>query len=95
MLTREEVEHIALLARIGLTDTEVEKYRKDLSGVLDFFHELEELDLSGESEGDVVPVKENDTREDRVVEFGGIGREDILKRVPSKKDGFIRVRSVF
>jgi aspartyl-tRNA(Asn)/glutamyl-tRNA(Gln) amidotransferase subunit C len=95
MLTSEEVRHIALLARIGLTDSEVEKYRKELSGVLDFFHELGELDLSGESVGGGIPVKENDTREDRVVEFGGIGREDILKCVPVKKDGFIKVRSVF
>lgn len=95
MLTSEEVRHIALLARIGLTDAEVEKNRKDLSGVLDFFHELGELDLSGESVGDGIPVKENDTREDRVAEFGDTGREDILNGVPVKKDGYIKVRSVF
>jgi aspartyl-tRNA(Asn)/glutamyl-tRNA(Gln) amidotransferase subunit C len=95
MLTTEEVKHIALLARIGLSDSEVEKYRKELSGVLDFFHELGELDLSKETTDDGMPVKENDTREDRVVEFGGVGREDILNGVPVKKDGFIKVRSVF
>jgi aspartyl-tRNA(Asn)/glutamyl-tRNA(Gln) amidotransferase subunit C len=95
MLTIEEVKHIALLARIGLSDVEVEKYRKELSGVLDFFHELGELDLSNESIGDGIPVKENDTREDRVVEFGDIGKSDIMTCVPVKKDGFIRVRSVF
>ncbi len=95
MLTSEEVKHIALLARIGLTDSEVEKYRNELSGVLDFFHELGELDLSRESVGDGIPVKENDTREDRVAEFVEIGREDILNGVPVRKDGFIKVRSVF
>lgn len=95
MLTSEEVRNIALLARIGLTDSEVEKYRKELSGVLDFFHELGELDLSGGFVGDGIPVKENDTREDRVAELGGVEREDILNCVPVKKDGFIKVRSVF
>ncbi|MEI7749488.1 MAG: Asp-tRNA(Asn)/Glu-tRNA(Gln) amidotransferase subunit GatC [Candidatus Moraniibacteriota bacterium] len=95
MLTTEEVKHIALLARIGLSEAETEKYRKDLSGVLDFFHELEGLDLSGEQDADGIPVKENDTREDRVVAFGSLGREDILKNVPDRTDGFIKVRSVF
>lgn len=95
MLSREEVEHIALLARIGLSDTEVEKYRKDLSGVFDFFHELEELDLSGEPEDDGIPVKENDTREDSVSGFGSVGRDGIMRNVPAKNDGFVKVRSVF
>ncbi len=95
MLTTEEVKHIALLARIGLTEVETEKYRKDLSGVLDFFNELEELDLSKERIGNGIPVKENDTREDRVAEFGSLGREDILKNVPAQKDGAVKVKSVF
>ncbi len=95
MLTTEEVKHIALLARIGLTESETEKYRKDLSGVLDFFNELEELDLSKERIGNGIPVKENDTREDRVVECGALGREDILKNVPVQKDGAVKVKSVF
>ena len=95
MLTTEEVKHIALLARIGLSDTETGKYRKELSSVLDFFHELEELDLSGEREGLDMPVKENDTREDRVHGSGPVSREAILQNVPSRKDGFVKVKSVF
>lgn len=95
MLSVEEVKHIALLARIGLTDTEVEKYRKDLSGVLDFFKELESLDLSGESLGTAVPRKTNDYREDRAEDFGSAGKQAIMENVPETKDGFIKVRSVF
>ncbi len=95
MLTTEEVKHMALLARIGLSDAETEKYQKELSGVLDFFRELGELDLSSEHAEDGIPVKENDTREDRIAEFGDTGREDILNGVPVKKDGYIKVRSVF
>lgn len=95
MLSVEEVKHIALLARIGLTDTEVEKYRKELSGVLDFFKELESLDLSGEPLGTVVPRKTNDCREDRAENFGSAGKQAIMDNVPETKDGFIKVRSVF
>ena len=40
MMTPEEVKHIALLARIGLSDEEVAKYGKDLSTVLAWFEQL-------------------------------------------------------
>lgn len=95
MLSNEEVEHIASLARIGLSDEEKESYRKDLSGVLDFFRELEGLSVSDGGVGDAVPVKENDTRADRVEECDAAVREGILDGIPVKRDGFVKVRSVF
>jgi len=95
MLTTEEVRHIASLARIRLSDEETESYRKDLSSVLDFFRELGRLDLSSEFSGGDVPTKENDTREDVAVEFGSVGREGIMKNVPERKNGFVRVKPVF
>lgn len=95
MLSNEEVEHIASLARIGLSDEEKETYRKDLSGVLDFFCELEELSVPEDGAGNAVPVKENDTRSDRVEECDESVRNGILAGVPVKKDGFVKVRSVF
>ncbi|MEI6650702.1 MAG: Asp-tRNA(Asn)/Glu-tRNA(Gln) amidotransferase subunit GatC [Candidatus Moraniibacteriota bacterium] len=95
MLTEEEVKHIALLARIGLSDTEVAAYQKDLSSVLDFFRELEELSVTESDANDGIPVKENDFREDVAEDFGNDGRERIVRGFPVKKDGFIRVKSVF
>jgi aspartyl-tRNA(Asn)/glutamyl-tRNA(Gln) amidotransferase subunit C len=43
-LTRAEVDHIAKLARLKLTDKEKEKYRLQLSAVLDYVAQLQELD---------------------------------------------------
>lgn len=94
MLTAEEVRQVALLARIGLTDGEVETYREDLSSVLDFFGALEAF-RPVESGGDDVPVKENDCREDVAEDVGPRSREDIMKNVPVRIDGFVKVRSVF
>lgn len=94
MLSKEEVQHIALLARIGLSDEEVERYRTDLSGVLDFFKELEALDVSGAAEPGVFG-KENDSREDRSGDFGSAGKSAILENVPETKDGYVKVKSVF
>ncbi|MCX8062458.1 MAG: Asp-tRNA(Asn)/Glu-tRNA(Gln) amidotransferase subunit GatC [Anaerolineales bacterium] len=43
-LTREQVDHIARLARLNLSDEERERYREQLSAILDHFQRLQELD---------------------------------------------------
>lgn len=45
-LTPQEVEHIALLARLELTPYEKEQYRRQLSSILDYFSVLQKLDTS-------------------------------------------------
>ena len=45
MLTKEEVIKIAQLARISLTDAEVEKFQKELSTVLDYVEELKQVNV--------------------------------------------------
>ncbi len=47
MLTDKEVEHIANLARIKLADKEKEKFKKELSSILDYIKKLNELDTDG------------------------------------------------
>jgi aspartyl-tRNA(Asn)/glutamyl-tRNA(Gln) amidotransferase subunit C len=46
-LTAEEVRHIALLAKLGLKEEEVEKYRHQLSDILVNFEALEQIDTTG------------------------------------------------
>jgi aspartyl-tRNA(Asn)/glutamyl-tRNA(Gln) amidotransferase subunit C len=47
ILTLEEVEHIARLARLNLTDEEKARYREQLSGILDYAARLKSLDTTG------------------------------------------------
>ena len=94
MLSKEEVQHIAALARIGIKEAEVEKYQKDISAVLDYFKKLEELDTD-----QVLPIghitgRTNSYRADSHEEFGQLGREAILKNAPETKDGSIKVKSI-
>lgn len=95
MLSVEEVKHIALLSRIGLSDEEVPEYQKELSPVLDFFRELEKLPTD-----DILPIghitgRTDVMRDDVHEDFPAEGRGQILKNAPDTKDGFLKVRSVF
>jgi len=95
MLTVDEIKHIALLARIGIKEEEIEKYRKDLSAVLDFFHELETVDTTNVSPIGHITGMMNRARLDQSVDFEQKGKDRIMKNVPETKDGFVKVKSVF
>jgi len=47
MISKEETQHIAKLARLGLSEVEIEKYQKDLSAILDYVDKLKEADVDG------------------------------------------------
>jgi aspartyl-tRNA(Asn)/glutamyl-tRNA(Gln) amidotransferase subunit C len=94
MLSKEEILHIATLARIGLDEKDIEKYRHDLSAILDYFKKLEECDTEGVEPIGHITGMQNVFRSDKNEDFGSIGKEAIMKNVPEVKDGFIKVRSV-
>ncbi len=94
MLTKSEVQHIAALARVGLSDKDIEKYRKDLSAILDYFKKLEELDTKGIEPIGHITGRANVTREDKVEDFGEEGKKAILNNAPEKKEGYVKVKSV-
>jgi aspartyl-tRNA(Asn)/glutamyl-tRNA(Gln) amidotransferase subunit C len=50
-LSEQDVRHVAMLARLALTDEEVEAMRTDLNSILDHIDEIQRLDL-----GDVAPM---------------------------------------
>lgn len=95
MLSIEEVKHVAMLARIGLKDEEVEKFRTDLSAVLDSFVELQKADVSGIDASGLVPGMENALREDVSRKSLQETRAKIMKNVPRTENGFVQVKSVF
>ncbi|MCX6765708.1 MAG: Asp-tRNA(Asn)/Glu-tRNA(Gln) amidotransferase subunit GatC [Candidatus Moranbacteria bacterium] len=94
MLTKDEVQHIAALARIGITDKETEKYQKDLSAILDYFKELQKLGTEGIEPISHITGRFNVLREDEVEDFGDLGKEAIMKNAPETKKGFVKVKSV-
>jgi aspartyl-tRNA(Asn)/glutamyl-tRNA(Gln) amidotransferase subunit C len=91
-LSREEVLHIAHLARIGLDDEEVAKFQVQLSDILAHFELLNELDTDAvEPTAYPLPL-ESVMREDEV--RPSLPVEDVLANAPLAEDGAFRVRAV-
>lgn len=90
MISKEEVEHIAKLARLELTEAEIEKMQKDLSVILDYFGVLENAPKLGKAESAF--VKDSALRKDEA-EKHGIS-DKIIKAAPDKKDSYIKVRTI-
>ncbi len=92
MLTKDEVQKIAALARIALSPQEVEKFRKDLSAVLDYVEELKAVDTTGLIEVSQVTGLENVQRDDAVVVSDK--HQEIFKNAPEMKDGYYKVKAI-
>ena len=91
-LTLDEVDHIAELARLALSDEERALYQEQLSAILDFFGRLQELDTEAiEPTASVLPLR-SVMRED--APRPPFPREDILANAPDARDGCFSVPRV-
>ena len=91
-LNREEVAHIALLARLGLTETEMDRLREQLSNILENFEVLQQVDTTG-----VLPTAQpiplqNVIKGDEVTP--SLPQSQILANAPRKEAEWFRVRAV-
>ena len=95
MLSKEETEHIAKLARLGLGEDEIKKYRKDLSAILGYIDKLKEVDIEGVSPFTHSIKLDNVMRADIVVPRAEQATQKLIKEMPETKDGYLKVRSIF
>ena len=91
-LTIAEVEHIAELARLGLTEEEKALYREQLSAILDYAAVLQRVDTSAIPPTAAVLPLRNVMRAD-VVE-PSLPREDVLANAPDVHEGCFRVQAI-
>lgn len=88
-LSLKEVEHIAELARLALTDAEKERFREQLSAILDYAARLQAIDTSAiPPTASVLPV-DTVLRDD--VARPGLPPEQILANAPDQEDNMFRV----
>lgn len=91
-LSREEVLHIARLARLGLSEEEVNRLKGQLSNILENFERLKQVNTS-----DVPPTTQSITlqnviKDDEVAQ--SLPKDEILANAPRKEEDFFRVRAV-
>ncbi|WNC15612.1 Asp-tRNA(Asn)/Glu-tRNA(Gln) amidotransferase subunit GatC [Brevibacillus brevis] len=92
-ITRKEVEHVANLARLQLTEEEAERYTKDLNAILEFAAKLNELDTSNVPPTSHATDVKNVMRDD--VNRPSLPREEVLKNAPDHEEGQFKVPAVF
>jgi aspartyl-tRNA(Asn)/glutamyl-tRNA(Gln) amidotransferase subunit C len=91
VIEREQVLHVAKLARLGLSEAEVERMAGELSGILEHVDRIAELDLSGVAPTSHVVELENVLRAD--VSHESLPRDVALASAPDPVDGAFRVPS--
>jgi aspartyl-tRNA(Asn)/glutamyl-tRNA(Gln) amidotransferase subunit C len=91
VIDREQVLHVAKLARLKLSDEEVERMSKELSGILEHVEHISELDLEGVEPTSHVVELENVLRPDEP--RPSWDRERVLEPAPDPADGSFRVPS--
>ena len=91
-LKREDVLHIAALARVGVTDKDVEIFQEQLSNILENFEVLNKLDTS-----DVTPTAQSIALQNVVMideVKPSLPQEDILFNAPQREGDFFKVKVV-
>lgn len=91
MISKDEVKHIAKLARLELTEKEVEKMQKDMSAILDYFNLLKKADRYPMSIKLDRHRVSNQLRKDEVISSHDLV-DELIAAVPDKKDDYIKVR---
>jgi aspartyl-tRNA(Asn)/glutamyl-tRNA(Gln) amidotransferase subunit C len=92
-LTRQEVEHVAKLARLRLSDEELEHVGTQLSSILDYVDMIQEINLEGVPPTAQVTGLTSVMRPDEVHQT--LSREEALQNAAVQQDGMFRVKAVF
>jgi aspartyl-tRNA(Asn)/glutamyl-tRNA(Gln) amidotransferase subunit C len=91
MIKKDDALQVAKLARLQLTDIQIDKFSRQLNGVFDLFEKIDKVKLEGVAETSQVTGLENVLRDDKVVLDKS---QDILRNVPYHKENLIIVPKV-
>jgi len=94
MLSKDKVEHIAKLARLGLKEEEIKKMQKELSVILDYFKLLDEVDTSNTDPAFYSPYLKNVMREDISENCEEEKIKNMIDQIPSKEGRYVKVKEV-
>ena len=91
-ITKDDVIKLAQLAKLQLTDDEIEAYTKDLSGIFEYINMLSDIDTEGLEPTSQVTGLTNVMRADVVAQNQVAPPEDLLAGAPESEDGYVKVK---
>ena len=97
MISKDQVIDIARLARLELTEKEIEKMQKDLSSILNYFNLLKKAPKPEKEEPAFAPLSgatAGNARKDQAKAANQSLAKKIIKSFPDEKDDYIKVRTV-
>ena len=94
MISKEQVRHIAKLARLQLQEEEVTQYQQDLSQILDYFDILKEVDTDNVEPMTHSVYHENIARADIPQSVDPDVISHMMRLMPAVKDGFLKVKTI-
>lgn len=94
MVTKDDVQKIAKLARLEFNESEVDAYTTDLNNVLDYIEQLKEADVAGVAPLENINenIEVNEFRSDECIPT--TTRDEALKNAPKAADGYFLVPKV-
>lgn len=92
-LSREQVLHIAELAKLGINEQETEMFAEQLSDILEYAERLNKLDTSAIAPTAQVIKVSNVTRSDTVTE--SLSVDQALANTPDRSGDYVRVKAIF
>ncbi len=93
-LSNKDIKHIAKLARLTLTDSEIKKYRREISGIISYLEHVAEINL-GKAEATPSLSSESVLRRDEALLWPGDERQSTLAAASKKKNSYISVPRIF
>ncbi len=91
-ISKGDVEHVAKLSRLSLSDAELEKYTAEFSEILGYVDKLNASDTSNVSAIGQISGLSNIVRDDSIEP--SLSTEDVLSNAPEKQDGFFKVKKI-
>lgn len=93
MIEKKDVEHLAELSRLTMTDEETQEFQEDLGSILEYVDSLKEVSASVDLEPQVGPVH-NVLREDTASHDQGEHREELVESFPETDNGYLKVKKI-
>lgn len=93
MITKEEVQKLADLSLLAVTEQELERFTGEIDGILNYVSELSTLTAEHDATP-AVPELRNVMREDANPHEPGLYTEALLAAAPDRKDGYVRVKKI-